>query len=79
MGDMAARELKDPLSTQGMLERLLADGTFATDEGSLPPCPGTIDLHCTGQRIARARIKRDAIRVRRLPGGLRMGRVYRVG
>lgn len=45
VGHMRARELQYPLTPEGMLERLFADGAFAAHEGPLPSISSPVRIH----------------------------------
>ena len=68
---MAARKLQDAFATQSVLERFLADGAFASDEGPLSACTGPFKLQHTGHRTTRSPVEGslDGIAICRcLPG-----------
>lgn len=54
MGDMAAGELQDPLTTKGMLQRLFADGALSPDESPLSPGPASVSVEHSCHTAARS-------------------------
>lgn len=44
VGYVSARQLEDSLAAEGVLERLLADGALAPDEGAVPPRPRAVQI-----------------------------------